>query len=57
MTIYIVIMFIGGGLSSWLGTATYEYAGWTGISVMAISYALTIMGLSLWGLRFRQARA
>tara|TARA_R110002110_G_scaffold59209_15_gene167760 strand:- start:1244 stop:2458 length:1215 start_codon:yes stop_codon:yes gene_type:complete len=57
MTIYIVIMFIGGGLSSWLGTATYEYAGWPGISVMAISYALSIMGLSLWGLRFRQARA
>ena len=55
MTIYIVIMFIGGGLSSWLGAATYEYAGWTGISIMSIGYALTIMGLSLWGLRFRQA--
>ncbi|NCN85792.1 MAG: MFS transporter [Sphingomonadales bacterium] len=57
MTIYIVIMFIGGGISSWLGAATYEYAGWPGISVMAIAYALAIMGLSLWGLRFRQARA
>ncbi|MEH6660648.1 MAG: MFS transporter [Parasphingorhabdus sp.] len=57
MTIYIVIMFIGGGISSWLGAATYEYAGWSGISVMAMIYALTIMGLSLWGLRFRQARA
>ncbi|ATW02877.1 MFS transporter [Sphingorhabdus sp. YGSMI21] len=57
MTIYIVIMFIGGGISSWLGAATYEYAGWPGISVMAICYALAIMGLSLWGLRFRQARA
>ncbi|MEQ8742316.1 MFS transporter [Parasphingorhabdus sp.] len=57
MTIYIVIMFIGGGISSWLGAATYEYAGWPGISIMAILYALAIMGLSLWGLRFRQARA
>jgi predicted MFS family arabinose efflux permease len=57
MTIYIVIMFIGGGISSWLGAATYEYAGWLGISIMAILYALAIMGLSLWGLRFRQARA
>tara|TARA_R110002094_G_scaffold4390_6_gene12934 strand:+ start:990 stop:2204 length:1215 start_codon:yes stop_codon:yes gene_type:complete len=57
MTIYIVIMFIGGGISSWLGAATYEYAGWLGISVMAIGYALIIMGLSLWGLRFRQAKA
>ena len=55
MTIYIVIMFLGGGLSSWLGAATYEFAGWTGISIMAVTYALTIMGLSLWGLRFRQA--
>lgn len=55
MTIYIVIMFIGGGISSWLGTATYEYAGWPGISAMAISYALAIMGLSLWGQRFQQA--
>jgi len=57
MTIYIVIMFIGGGISSWLGAATYEYAGWPGISIMAIAYALAIMGLSLWGLRFRQAKA
>ena len=57
MTIYIVIMFIGGGISSWLGAATYEYAGWPGISIMAISYALAIMGLSLWGLRFRQSKA
>ena len=57
MTIYIVIMFIGGGISSWLGAATYEYAGWSGISIMAICYALTIMGLSLWGLRFRQDKA
>lgn len=53
MTIYIVIMFIGGGLSSWLGTATYEYAGWTGISVMAIGYALVITGLSFWGNRYK----
>ncbi|MGB5483690.1 MFS transporter [Parasphingorhabdus sp.] len=54
MTIYVVIMFIGGGISSWLGAATYEYAGWSGISIMAISYALAIMGLALWGLRFTQ---
>lgn len=56
MTIYIVIMFIGGGISSWLGAATYEYGGWSGISAMAMIYALTIMGLSLWGLRFRQTK-
>ncbi len=56
MTIYIVIMFTGGGLSSWLAAATYEYGGWAGISIMSICYALTIMGLSLFGLRFRQAK-
>jgi predicted MFS family arabinose efflux permease len=55
MTIYIVIMFIGGGLSSWLGTAVYEYYGWDGISVMAIIYATTIMALSTWGRRFQRA--
>ena len=54
MTIYVVIMFIGGGISSWLGTATYEFYGWEGISVMAIIYALVIMGLALWGLRFKK---
>ena len=57
MTIYIVIMFIGGGISSWLGTAVYEFGGWTGTSVMAIIYASVIMALALWGLRFRKARA
>ncbi|MEO9599044.1 MFS transporter [Parasphingorhabdus sp.] len=57
MTIYIVIMFVGGGLSSWLGAATYEFGGWTGISVMAAVYALTIMALSLLGLRVGRSRA
>ncbi|GAB5487728.1 MAG: MFS transporter [Parasphingorhabdus sp.] len=54
MTIYIVIMFIGGGISSWLGTAVYEYGGWTGISIMAIIYASVIMILAIWGLRFKK---
>lgn len=54
MTIYIVIMFIGGGISSWLGTAVYEYYGWTGTSTMAIIYASGIMVLAFWGLRFRK---
>jgi len=54
MTIYIVIMFIGGGISSWLGTAVYEYYGWSGTSTMAIIYATAIMALALWGLRFKR---
>ena len=54
MTIYIVIMFIGGGLSSWLGTSSYEFGGWEGVSILAISYAAIIMMLSIWGLRWRE---
>ncbi len=53
MTIYIVIMFIGGGLSSWLGTSSYEYGGWNGVSTLAIIYAAIIMALSVWGMRWR----
>ena len=56
MTIYIVIMFVGGGISSWLGAATYEWGGWMAISCMGIAYALTIFGLSLWGGMFQRTK-
>ena len=53
MTIYIVIMFTGGGLSSWLGTAAYAWGGWDAIVGISIVFATLIMGFSLWGLRLR----
>ncbi|MEW4468725.1 MFS transporter [Parasphingorhabdus sp. JC815] len=57
MTIYIVIMFIGGGLSSWLGTSVYAWGGWNGIVTMSLIFVSLIMGLTVWGLRFRKAKA
>lgn len=47
MTIYIVFMFIGGGVSSWAGTSAYEAWGWTGNSVLALGMSLTVLTLSL----------
>ena len=36
MTVYIVMMFIGGGISSSAGTAVYDAFGWSGNAVLAI---------------------
>ncbi|QZD92710.1 MFS transporter [Qipengyuania xiapuensis] len=33
-TVYIVIMFVGGGLGSLLGTAVYDAFGWPGVCIM-----------------------
>ena len=55
MTIYIVIMFIGGGFSSWLGTAVYTSSGWDGMALLSILFASTIMALSIYGMRFRKS--
>ena len=55
MTIYIVIMFTGGGLSSWLGTAVYAGAGWNGLALLSIFFASTIMALSIYGARLRKS--
>ena len=50
MTAYIVLMFLGAGLASWAGTATYEIAGWAGNSALAF-----IMSSMLVLLSWRQA--
>jgi predicted MFS family arabinose efflux permease len=57
-TIYIVLMFIGGGIGSLTGTMIYDAYGWTGTSVaLAVScVALTgLAGLSwrIWGTHAR----
>ncbi|SIN61170.1 Predicted arabinose efflux permease, MFS family [Parasphingorhabdus marina DSM 22363] len=49
MTVYIVTMFLGGGLSSWLGTAAYAWGGWNAIAGMSLIFATLILGLALWG--------
>lgn len=53
MTIYIVIMFVGGGLSSWLGTAAYTWGGWDAIVVISLVFASLIMGFTLLGIRLK----
>lgn len=54
MTVYIVLMFLGGGLGSWIGTASYDLGGWTGTALSASLMSLLMLGLSLYGyLRYR----
>ncbi|MHA7899195.1 MAG: MFS transporter [Henriciella sp.] len=48
MTIYIVFMFVGGGLASWAGTTAYDVWGWTGNGVLALAMSLTVFLLCLW---------
>lgn len=46
-TIYVVIMFMGGGIGSILGTSIYDIAGWSGTCLLlGVSMALVI-GLSV----------
>ncbi|MEO0982890.1 MAG: MFS transporter [Pseudomonadota bacterium] len=47
MTVYIVMMFIGGGLASWAGTAAYDWGGWTGSAVLALCLSSLVFTLSL----------
>lgn len=51
MTGFIVMMFIGGGLASWAGTAAYALAGWAGTAALAGTMSLSVVGLSRWAMR------
>lgn len=51
MTIYIMMMFIGGGVMSWAGTLAYAHAGWTGNAVLAIGLSVVITVLAVIGRR------
>ena len=48
MTVYIVFMFLGGGVASWAGTAVYDYWGWTGNATLAIALSVIVSALSAW---------
>lgn len=52
MTGFIVMMFLGGGLASWAGTAAYAQWGWAGTSALAAILSLCIAVLSRWAMRF-----
>ncbi|MEL6723687.1 MAG: MFS transporter [Pseudomonadota bacterium] len=45
MTIYIVFMFVGGGVASWAGTAAYDTWGWSGNAVLALATSITVLAL------------
>ncbi len=51
MTVYIVLMFIGGGVASWLATWTYEHYDWSGIAVLAMVMSSMVLALSVFGTR------
>ena len=52
MTIYIVFMFLGGGIASWLGTSAYDVWGWTGNAGLALGMSLTSVALSVFAYRW-----
>ena len=46
MTAYIIMMFIGGGIASWAGTAAYDWAGWTGNIAVTFGLSFSLMCLA-----------
>lgn len=46
-TLYIVLMFLGGGLASWSGTTAYEWGGWNANASLAVAISLGTVTLSL----------
>ncbi len=55
MTVYIVMMFTGGGMASWAATAAYDWAGWRGTSLLALAMAASVFALCLTGFLWRSA--
>ena len=45
-TVYVVIMFIGGGLGSYAGTAVYDAFGWAGTCALLAACSLTLTMLA-----------
>ncbi len=55
-TIYIVMMFIGGGIGSIAGTAIFDAFGWTGTALYIIGSCLCLTALTMIGYRVYGAR-
>ncbi len=47
MTVYIVLMFVGGGLGSWAGTVSYAWGGWLATAWVTITMASLMFILAL----------
>lgn len=51
-TIYIVLMFVGGGVGSFAGTAAYDTFGWAGTCGLLVGMSVVLTILSFLGTRF-----
>ena len=51
MTVFIMLMFAGGGFGSWAGTAAYAAGGWTGTCILAMALSVSVSTLSQFALR------
>jgi predicted MFS family arabinose efflux permease len=51
-TIYVVLMFIGGGLGSYAGTAAYDALGWTGTCILLAIFSNVLTALALYAKRY-----
>lgn len=49
MTVYIVLMFLGGGFGSWIGTASFAWGGWTATASVCLTMSAMIWGLAFMG--------
>ena len=50
-TVYIVIMFLGGGVGSYVGTAVYSRFGWDGVAWFLVGACVTLTALAAFTLR------
>lgn len=50
MTLYIVLMFIGGGFGSWGGTIAFDVGGWLGTCLLATFFSGVAVGLCVYRL-------
>jgi predicted MFS family arabinose efflux permease len=51
MAVYIILMFLGGGMGSWLGTTAYEWGGWNANATLAVCITSLTVLLSLYALK------
>lgn len=51
-TIYVVIMFIGGGIGSYAGTLAYDIHGWAGTCALLAGCSLALTALSFAARRY-----
>jgi predicted MFS family arabinose efflux permease len=47
MSLYIIVMFLGGGLGSWAGTLAYDLGGWFLTCSLTLGFSALILSLSL----------